>query len=308
MALISGDSTTYYGVRRTEGRLETVDNADGGFGIGSVSKVFTATLLARLVEAERLQLDDRVNVVYPYAFADSIAFTYRQLASHTSGLPRLPNNMPELFLNPGNPYGAYTPERLEEYLRDGLTVAPDGNGGYSNLGFGLLGYTLGAKVDTEGYTASLHARVLDPLGMTATSVGPDSLRAPRVPGWNTDGSRASYWGFTEAMAGAGAIVSTPRDMVKFLRAQMDPAFTAGTLTREPVSRTDERRAVGLGWQLLLTREDGRQIYWHNGGVGGYRAFVALDVAGRRGVVLLTNALLTTDVVDRTGFQLLNSLD
>ncbi len=308
VALVEGDGTTYYGVRREDGRLVTVDNADGAFGIGSISKVFTATLLADAVQRGIVSLDAAVNAAYPFPFRDGTRFTYAELASHTAGLPRLPNNMPGIFLSPGNPYGDYTGENLEEYLRTSVSPLPNGGGGYSNLGFGILGYTLLHRLDSSSYDKALQEHIFRPLGMTHSAGFRDTTRLKLVPGLNTDGSAAAYWHFTDAMAGAGAVVSTPRDLIRFLRAQLDSTQAALALTRRPVVRLDEgRRAVGLGWQIRYP-EDGQTVYWHNGGVGGYRSFVALDVEHARGVVVLTNVLLMSDQLDRTGFQLLRSLE
>ncbi|WP_157974539.1 serine hydrolase domain-containing protein [Lewinella sp. IMCC34183] len=304
VARIDGDTTIYYGVRRGEGRLISVDNADRAFGIGSVTKVFTATLLATLVDAGELSLDDAVNDAYPFPFADSTIITYRQLATHTSGLPRLPSNMAGLFLSPTDPYATYTAADLETYLREKLTLSTDGQSSYSNLGFGLLGYTLSHRIATAGYAATLRDRVLDPLGMTATSYGPDSNRAELVVGVGPEDQPAPYWHFTDAMGGAGALVSTPRDMARFLRAQLDTTRTALALTREAHFVVDDRQSVGLGWQILQQAPE-RVIYWHNGAVGGYRAFVALDVERQQGIVLLTNSLLMNDAVDRAGMRLLH---
>ena len=303
LALLEGDSTVYYGVRRVNDTLHSVENADARFGIGSVSKVFTATLLAELVEDGAVALDDTVNYAYDFPFADSIAFTYRELATHTSGLPRLPGNMPGMFLGPANPYQGYGGDQLENYLREGLTLMPAGQGGYSNLGFGLLGYTLGHRIDTVGYAAALQRRVLDPLGMPATSFGKDSLLGPVVPGRNADGSLATYWDFTEAMGPAGAIVSTARDMAAFLRAQLDSTLTSVALTREEHVTLSPQQGVGLGWQIVHPTP-AFTVHWHNGAVGGYRAFAAVDTDRKMGVVLLVNVLRMDNLTDQTGMAFL----
>ena len=301
IALLAGDSVIYYGVRREAGTLRSIENADSRFGIGSVSKVFTATLLAELVEEGRVQLDDPVNDAYPFPFADSITFTYRQLATHTSGLPRLPNNMPGLLLGPKNPYAGYGGEQLQDYLREQLSLMPEGQGGYSNLGFGVLGYTLGSRIDTVGYAAALQHRVLDKLGMPATSFGKDDSTGPVVPGLDADGKPATYWNFTEAMGPAGAIVSTARDMATFLRAQLDPTRTALALTREEHVTLSPQQGVGLGWQIVHPTPD-YTVYWHNGAVGGYRAFTAVDPSRKIGVVLLVNVLRMDNLTDQTGMH------
>ncbi len=191
---------------------------------------------------------------------------------------------------------------MESYLKENLSVAPDGNGGYSNLAFGLLGYTLGSRFDTIGYAASLRQRVLDPLGMEHTSFGIDSTRSHLVQGLNPNGSPATFWTFTEAMGSAGAIVSTARDMARFLRAQLDSTLAPLALTRERHGIYSGTRPVGLGWQILYPNA-GYTVYWHNGAVGGYRSFIAIDTEHERGAVLLTNVLVIDETVDRAGLAL-----
>ncbi|WP_420458650.1 serine hydrolase domain-containing protein [Neolewinella sp.] len=303
IAFLHDGQTDYLGARHEAGRIVTVDNHDKAFAIGSISKVFTATLLADAVERGEIELDDTVNAAYDFPFHDSITFTYGQLASHTTGLPRLPNNMPGVIMSPDNPYGAYGPEQLQAYLRDEMGVQQDGSSVYSNLGFGILAYTLTYKIAETTYGGALRERIFDPLGMTQSSNGPDSSRVELVPGYSADGTPAPYWHFTDAMAGAGAIVSTPQDMARFLTAQMDTSNRVLTLTREPVVELEGPQAVGLAWQIL-SPEPGRTVYWHNGAVAGYRAFTGVDVEQQRGVVVLTNALLMGPEVDRAGMQLL----
>ena len=302
IAYLHDGQTDYLGARHEPGRVVTVENQDQGFAIGSITKVFTATLLADAVVRGELSLEDTVNAAYAFPFHDSIAFTYAQLASHTAGLPRLPNNMPGLILSPNSPYSGYGPEQLEAYLRDEMGVMQDGSSAYSNLGFGILGYTLTHKLATTTYGEALEERVFGPLGMAHSSNGPDSSRATLVQGYGADGKPAPYWDFTDAMAGAGAIISTAEDMARFLAAQLDTSNHVLALTREPLVELAGPQAVGLAWQIL-NPEAGRTVYWHNGAVAGYRAFTGVDVGARRGVVVLTNVLLMGQEVDRAGMQL-----
>ena len=303
IALLDGENTHYLGARRAGEQVVAVDNHDHAFAIGSISKVFTSTLLAQAVEAGEVQPTDRVEGAYDFPFADSSSFTYVQLANHTSGLPRLPSNLAVTYLDP---YGAYGPEELEAYLRDEVTLKEQGKNAYSNLGAGLLAYTLTHKLSGTSYGEMLRERIFGPLGMHHSSNGPDSRRAALVQGYTIEGDTAAYWHFTDAMAGGGGIVSTAEDLGLFLRAQFDTTQVALALSREPTVQLEGPQAVGLGWQIL-SPEPGRTVYWHNGAVGGYRSFMAVDVGKKVGVVVLTNVLLMGNEVDGTGMQLLRSL-
>lgn len=302
IAYLDGDSTIYYGARRLPGKVVTVENKSSAFGIGSITKVFTATLLADAVVNGELQLDDSVDAAYDFAFANEVAFTYRELASHTAGLPRLPSNMPGA-LNFNNPYESYTTDSLQAYLRDHVEAGDKSQSAYSNLGFGILGHALSHRLWNTSLAEALEAKIFAPFEMHATTLGGGD-RGDIVVGRNVQtGEPLGRWEFTDAMAGAGAILSTPEDMVRFLRAQLDTTQSTLALTRQPVFETNARQAVGLGWQIV-TPEPGRTVYWHNGGTGSYRSFVGLDVAERRGVVVLTNALLMGQEVDGAGMGFL----
>ncbi|MEO0490109.1 MAG: serine hydrolase domain-containing protein [Cyanobacteria bacterium J06659_2] len=116
------------------------------FEIGSITKVFTSTLLALLVEQGKLALNTPINQLEPIYQKLPDAVTLERLATHTSGLPRLPHNLHKSHRqDPQNPYAAYTFTDLNEYLQshDGKPGKTVGNISYSNLAVGILGNILG---------------------------------------------------------------------------------------------------------------------------------------------------------------------
>ena len=157
-------------------------SADTLFEVGSISKTFTALLLADMVNRGEVALDDPVEKFLPQAAG---ALTLRDytgapirlvdLATHRSGLPRLPDNMPSGAQS--DPYADYRESDLLRYLqRRAVLIEKDGGATrrkrderyeYSNLGFGLLGYVLGRAAGTT-YADLLQRRVLTPLALTAT--------------------------------------------------------------------------------------------------------------------------------------------
>ena len=158
------------------GRLSTDDPTQPGgdtvFEIGSITKVFTSTLLADLVSREELGLDTTVQSLLGDQMRmparNGAEITLGHLATHSSGLPRLPDNFdPE---DPANPYADYTVEDLYAFLssheldRDiGDTVE------YSNVGYGLLGHALALREGTDFETLIVE-RILEPLQMPDTAV------------------------------------------------------------------------------------------------------------------------------------------
>src|SRR5690606_19208049 len=135
--------------------LRKVDNREKVFEIGSITKVFTSTLLANFVLEDKVKLEDDIGDYINVPIKEDTKITFISLANHTSGLPRLP---PNLFVlgSPDNPYKNYDNAKLEAYLSEQLSLS--GNAGvkseYSNLGVGLLGYTL-EKVSGKNYQVLL---------------------------------------------------------------------------------------------------------------------------------------------------------
>jgi CubicO group peptidase (beta-lactamase class C family) len=225
------------------------------------------------------------------------------LATHSSGLPRMPNNFAPA--DPANPYADYSPDRLYAFLR-GHTLTRDigERAEYSNLGVGLLGHALSLRAG-KSYEALVTERVLQPLGMNATRVvlRPED-RARLAPGHSASGQPVANWDL-DALAGAGALRSSVDDMLKFLAANITPPDNAlGRAIRTaqaPRTTFNETTKVGLLW-LTQTTRFGRTVVWHNGGTAGYRTFIGFDPERRTGVVVLSNR---SNSVDRLGLHLLD---
>lgn len=276
------------------------------FEIGSITKVFTGTLLAEMVGRGEVRLDQPVAELLPAAVkvparGDTV-ITLLDLANQRSGLPRLPTNLAPK--DPANPYADYTVEKLYEFL-SGFTLAraPGARYEYSNLGVGLLGHALSRKAGRP-YETLLVERVLKPLGMADTRItlGAD-LERRLAAGHDASGARTANWDLP-TLAGAGGLRSTAHDMLRFLAANLDssatPLSNALRLAQRPRSAAGPNVQVGLGWHRLSAF--GAEIVMHNGGTGGYRSFAGFDPAMRVGVVVLAN---TAGEYDDIGLHLLN---
>lgn len=283
-------------------------NGDTVFEIGSITKVFTAILLADLAAEGALELETPVqrllgpDVAVPTRNAAEI--TLLNLTTHSSGLPRMPNNFRPA--DAGNPYADYTVAQLYEFLasheleRDiGETVE------YSNLGTGLLGHALALSRETD-YETLVSTRLLEPLGMSDTSITLSSSQRQRLAiGHSVQLRPVANWDLP-TLAGAGALRSTVDDMLTFVEANLGLGESP---LREEMAETHRSRRdfpapgmrIGLGW--VIRGGHGRELHWHNGGTGGYRSFLGFDLESRTGVVVLSNS---GDSVDDLGFHLLDS--
>lgn len=278
------------------------------FEIGSVSKVMTSTALATFVDEGTLKLSDPVQNYLPKSvklpMKNDKAITFESLASHRSGLPRLPSNMQ--FSNPLNPYVDYTTEMMYEFLNQYTLPREVGESPeYSNLAVGLLGHTL-AKIDDMNYEQMLMQRVLKPLKMKDTFVNvPKSALTRRSKGHNGNLETTDYWQLP-AMAGAGAVVSDATDMALYLKANMQQNKLASAikLTHQPTAEFgNSLTEVGLGW-IIQGTADG-DVYMHNGQTGGFASFIGFNPTSHKGIVILSN---TSILMDEVGYSYLtNSL-
>ncbi len=229
--------------------------------------------------------------------------TLVSLATHRSGLPRLPDNLAPK--DPDNPYADYGVDRLYAFLSAYQLPREVGAAyEYSNLGAGLLGHALALRLH-QGYEAALVSRVLEPLGMrdTRITLSPDQ-RARLAAGHTEAGYAAANWDIP-TLAGAGALRSTADDLLTFLAANLGSAppalLTALELTHQPRYDTGKLPGkIGLGWHIRTTGTG--DLTWHNGGTGGYHSFVGFDGHRHVGVVVLYNSEAS---IDDIGFHLLD---
>jgi len=285
-------------------------NGDSVFEIGSITKVFTAILLAEMAERGEVALDDPVqkylpeNVTLPVRNAKPI--TLRSIAAQSSGLPRLPANLAPK--DPRNPYADYTADMLYDAVRRvKIEHDPLEHYEYSNFAFGLLGHVLALRAG-KPYEDLLRERVLAPLGLSDTAIALSEDQARRfVPGFTAMLAPTGPWDLP-TLAGAGALRSTANDMNKFLRAQLGLSKVDGPLgralekAREPVRATGvPGLQIALAWHIL-TRPVGdpnaTRLIWHNGGTGGYRSWLGLRPETKSGVVVLANTAFSVDDIAR----------
>ena len=168
------------GLGETDGRAPDPSTP---YELGSITKTFTASLLAVAVERGEVALDDPVATHLPELEDTPVGqSTLRQLATHTAGLPPFPtSSTPRLLLNVvgnANPYGASTADLLQ--AARGTDVTGRGTYRYSNLGVALLGHALARAAGAPDWAALVHERVLDPLGMMSTVITPDAVASCAV--------------------------------------------------------------------------------------------------------------------------------
>ena len=277
------------------------DNADSPgsetlFEIGSISKVFTVLLAEEQVHAKRIAWSDTLAMRLPdVEFAsDGVAgITLAELASHHSGLPRLPDNMP--MADPMNPYAGYDRALLLEFLSRYSPEQLDKDFDYSNLGMGLLG-DLAAHASGLPYGEAMRRDVLSRHGMHATGVSADSAKL-LAQGFSGGADMPTWDGF-DALAGAGALLSTATDMLRFI----DVNVVGGDRALTSVQNRARAASSAFGW-VTLEHEDDDPILWHNGGTGGYSSYLAIRPEHGTGVVILATTTAAQELTELGTIQI-----
>jgi CubicO group peptidase (beta-lactamase class C family) len=299
-----GRSFAAYGRVSVGGEEPTADTI---FEIGSITKVFTAFLLADMVERGDVALDDPVrkylpaSVVVPSRRGKEISLV--DLATHTSGLPR---DSVEVDLNSDHrPYADYGSSELYAFLRSHrLGRDPGSQWEYSNVGMGLLGHALALRAAVS-YEDLLRRRIFEPLGMTNTTIALDAeQRARRATGHNAKLLPVPPW-TGGVVAPAGGVNSTAADMLKFAAAVIDAqsplkaVFARMTSVRRPSE--EPRLQQTLGWGLF--RLGANEILAHSGGTYGFQSRFIVDTTRKRAIVAWMNGGSGGGVSDLVGLAL-----
>jgi serine-type D-Ala-D-Ala carboxypeptidase/endopeptidase len=276
------------------------------FEIGSITKVFTGILLADMVARGDVELTASVQRYAPDGLTmptrGGREITLIDLASHRSGLPRLPGNF--TVNDRTNPYAEYSVAHMYEFLASYELPREIGSQyEYSNLGVGLLGHVLAARAGVD-YETLTRNRILDPLGMRMTGVAlSPAMKAQLAIGHDAQGKPTALWDLP-TLAGAGALRSNMHDMLTFLDANIgEPRSDLERAMRVshrpyadhvalPTLVAGQPIGVGLAWHVLTL--GAINLAFHNGGTGGYRSVICFDPARRVGVVLLTNSARDAD--------------
>lgn len=274
--------------------LNQVATSKTVYEIGSITKTFTSLLLAQLISENKLQPDDEVQKFWPNEFklvdSENKAVTMLQLATHTSGLPRLPAN-----LNPfsNDPYSNYDRIQLLTAVNQVNAKKSGVNYAYSNFAVGLLGETL-SKIENETYNNLISNKILKPLNLKQTYMLLSQVPEPLLAQGYSGNKETNAWQF-QALAGAGSIRSSIEDLLIYGIAHLahtdNNLKTAMKLVTTSHYQQDQLN-IGLGWHI---NADG--IIWHNGGTAGFSSIIMIDPVQQKVVAGITNTNHNSNIED-----------
>ena len=304
VGIVDEDGTDYFYYGNIEKEGLSIDESTI-FEIGSVTKVFTSLVLADMVEKGELNLDDPIDKFLPeHVNAPSRNgknITLLDLATHTSGLPRWPDDFP---LTDAEEQLDFDRDEMYDYISNVELSRDIGSQyEYSNIGVSLLGHILSLQ-SNQSYEDLIKERVFDKFGMKNTCIKQcDSLR-DKFANPHLMWFPSSEINLSDDLAGAGEIRSSGKDMLEFLSYAMNlkdsDLINSFKISQEPRQKVDENISVGLGWHT--TQKDSQTVIWHNGATNGFASFVGFDPESNHGVVVLTNTL---NIVDEIGFWILD---
>jgi serine-type D-Ala-D-Ala carboxypeptidase/endopeptidase len=282
------------------------------FEIGSITKALTGSLLAVLQRRGTVLLTDPVGKWVKELEGSACGkIRLEQLATHTSGLPRMPSMVSIFDGLKGDPYRTFTPEQV---IADCAKWKPDSSAPpkseYSNYGFGLLGLVLERATQTP-YETLIRREISAPIGigeMDVTFSHVDADSPLMAQGYGMTGRPVSYW-HIKGLHAAGAAVTSPETLLRIAYAaqRQIPPFDAGAAkvrVRDPnalgappasedmvanpllVEGLSPRNSLGLGWVTNAAHND--WIVWHNGGTGGFRSMLAYSRVTGRSMVAIAN--------------------
>jgi D-alanyl-D-alanine-carboxypeptidase/D-alanyl-D-alanine-endopeptidase len=280
-------------------------DGDTVFEIGSVTKVFTALLLAEMAEKNEVGLNNPVAKYLPAGFkvptGNGKTISLLDLATHTSGLPFMPNE--SAISNDSTPAKYSTADLCRFVATCELRSSVGEKWEYSNIGYWLLSEALAGRAGLD-YESVLWKRVITPLGLTNTAfVLSPKMKANFAAGHNAVLQSAppiSTLPIYSIMPAAGGLYSTANDLLSLLAVAMgyehsplDGAIRLTWNTRRPMSRGSEQ---ALGWTII--REQNSMLIVHDGGTFGYATSIAWDPVRRVGVVVLSNQVANVGDIAR----------
>jgi CubicO group peptidase (beta-lactamase class C family) len=305
IGLVDGNTTSTYFYGEIKKEAHILPDVRSLYEIGSISKTFTAILLAHAINEKKIALTDDIRKYlpgeYPNLKVNGAAIKIVNLANHTSGLPRLPL---DFFNSPGydkeNPYVHYSKEMMYNYLR---TFRPDSvvrtRSEYSNFGFAVLG-TILENIYKKPLQELVKQIITGPLKMNSTNFDVSAAESSMMAtGYSEEtGKAVPYWQFGDFNA-CGGLKSDLQDMLIYLKTNMANVNPDVVLTHKETDRQADF-SRGLAWALEPFRSN--TCIWHDGGTGGFRSWCGYIKDKKLGVVILSNS---SDDVSEIALSLLS---
>ena len=274
------------------------------YEIGSITKTFTTALMAKMNFHHQLNVGDPISNYIRYRGRAPLP-TFEQLATHTAGYATYDNATKILLryhlaggYTKHSPYYRFSTRELRRKLKPRY---PAGTWRYSDLGIGVLGYTLGQIAGSDYYTAISDFIVHD-LEMYNTYWGNETGK--NLCGYDADNRPCGNWNWRRdnALAPALALSSTCHDMLVYAGVNMREELIYLSTCHKPRVDVVDDFAIGYGW--IVDKDDG--VIWHNGKTGCFECVIAMDKKYKIASVVMSNYNNPSEVgINQIAFALLD---
>jgi CubicO group peptidase (beta-lactamase class C family) len=316
IGVIDNGTTYEYAYGRLSKENNTKPNQHTIFQIGSISKVFTSTILMGMVQDSIVQLNDKITNFLPDSLAQQNTWlqniTLAQLATHTSGLPKIPYNISMTITDKENPYSNYQIEDLYHFLGnyEPIIVKKKKKNtafSYSNLGMGLLGHLLENAAKTS-FDSLLNDYIITPLQLQNTCVFLSEEQQNNLAIGHYFSGRTIKELTYKTLYSSEGLYSSLSDMISFVQANLltDEKDNIFRLTHTPLYDTQMRFVkMAYGWFVISKgRKNTPTVITHSGRTGGYSNYVAFDKEKQIGVVVMSNSAHRIDEIGIEVFEIL----
>lgn len=276
--------------------------------IGSITKTFAGLLVAQAEQEGKLRIQDDIRKYlssdYPNLMFNNKPITIQHLITHTSGLPRIPDNLSDQpDYNPLDPYKNYHKQMMLDYLQKiKLKAEPGTVSAYSNYGTGLLKIIL-EQVYNKSFDLLLEEHLLKPFNMKHTFIQVPQDTSLQLANVYDNGHEVLRWQLGD-MVTAGGLSSTVEDMLNYLTEQYRSQNKAVKQSHEVLFKENTMQGTAYLW-VVTTLKNGNHLIWHNGATGGSSSFCGFIKETGDAVVVLGNS---TESVDNLAIQLLGALN
>ncbi|MEO6589802.1 MAG: serine hydrolase domain-containing protein, partial [Pyrinomonadaceae bacterium] len=252
------------------------------YRIGSISKMFTATLVFQLVEGGKLKLDDTLDKFFP-EIPNAKKITVAQMLNHHSGIHNITDDVQ-------NYYSYYRRPQTHEQMAAVIAKTkpdfePGGRAAYSNSNYILLGY-IAEKVSGKSYKDLLNEKIASKINLTDTFYG-GQINDANNESYSFDFINGEWKILAETdmsvPGGAGAIVSTPTDLTKFITALFDGKLVSQKSLEQMKTMTDN-----YGSGLLQFPLDNKKLFGHTGGIDGFNSMLVYQPEEKLSVAYISN--------------------
>jgi len=313
IAIIKNDTVNFIGLLNRNGELVSINNRDSVFEIGSLTKIFTSTILVNLILQDKINPDEPISQTLPFKLSqsekDGKSITYKMLSNHTSAIPSVPDNIDEYIKrNPENPFVDFDNKKFEDYLKTNmkLNFTPGSKWDYSNLGAALLGYLIEIKTG-QPYETLLNTYVFSKYDMPSSTTDRTKIKYRLVKGHNDLGKPVLNWD-CNAIECAAACLSTTRDLTKFVLANFSNDLVLNYQRQRTFSVENNDLDIAYAWHIY--RKNGIVWYFHNGGTCGYQSNITMDLNKKCAIIILTNSTYEPQerYLEKTSWKILRTLE